>query len=324
MMSRRAFLATVSASLLAAPLVGAQAAGKVWRIGFLSNARSESRVEAFRQGLREVGYVEGTNVTIDLRSSAGQPERLPDLAAELVRLNVAVILAADPPSALAAKNTTGVIPIVMRGTEDPVGDGLVKSLARPGGNVTGLVSLTSELTGKRLELLKQTIPALRRVAMLWNPGAQGRVFGLKEAESAAATLGLRLQPLKIDTPQEFEGAFRQAVTGHADALIVLRSGLFVTHEARIATLAVQHRLPTMFDDAEFVEDGALMSYGANLPDLYRRAAGYVDRILKGAKPADLPVEQATKFELVINLKTAKALGLKLPSSVLGRADQVIE
>jgi putative ABC transport system substrate-binding protein len=252
-------------------------------------------------------------------------DRLPDLAAELVRLKVDIIVAAPTPAAVAAKNATGTIPIVMTVVGDPVGIGLIASLARPGGNVTGLsYSVGVETFGKGLELLKAALPKVRRMAILSNPGNPSHVLAIRDLKVAAGSLGVQLQFLEARGPNEFDGAFAAMAKERVGALLVVADSVFNFHRARLTDLAARSRLPTMYGIRENVEAGGLMSYGASVPDLYRRAAGYVDKILKGAKPADLPVEQPTKFELVINLKTAKALGLTIPQSLLLRADQVIE
>ncbi len=321
-------LVTLALGILAAPLAAeAQQAQKVPRIGTLwgnSISTSAHLLEAFRRGLRELGYVEGQNIAIEHRSAEGKWERLPDLAAELVRLKVDVIVTAGTPTALAAKQATRMIPIVMAFTADPIESGLVASLARPGGNVTGLSGMDTELGGKRLQLLKQVVPGASRVAVLSNPTNPYIGLVLRGTEAAARVLGVQLQPLEIRAPEDIERAFEAAIKGDANALTVVEDVLIFTHRARIAALAAKSRLPAIYSFRESVEAGGLMSYAANLADSYRRAAIYVDKILKGAKPADLPVEQPTRFELVINLKTAKALGLTIPQSVLIRADQVIE
>ncbi len=283
--------------------------------------------EAFLQGLRDLGYLEGRNVVIEIRDAEGKLERLPALAAELVALKVDVILAGGTAQALAAMEATRTIPIVFTAAVDPVADGLVTSLARPGGNVTGVSSLVSELVGKWLELLKQAVPGISRVAVLWHPGTLGERTEkdmLKGAEAAARALGLRLQFFEARGPADFERAFSDMTRARAGALTVWTSPMFNTERRRLVDLAAKHRLPAVYPWTEVVDAGGLMAYGANMADVFRRAATYVDRILKGAKPGDLPVEQPTKFELVINLKTAKALGLRIPPSLLGRADQVIE
>ena len=283
--------------------------------------------EAFRQGLRDLGYVEGRNVVIEYRDAEGKHERLPALAAELVALKVDVIVAPPTPAALAAKQVTKTIPIVFAAVSDPVSSGLVTSLARPGGNVTGLSDLTPELVGKCLEQLKQAVPGVSRAAVLWQPGAFGERTEkdlLKAAEVAARALGVRLQFVEARGPDDFDRAFSKMTSARADALTVLPTAMFVSERRRLVDLAAKNRLPTVFPYRESVDAGGLMSYGPNLADMYRRAATYVDKILKGAKPGDLPVEQPTKFELDINAKTAKALSLTIPQSVLLRADQVIQ
>jgi putative ABC transport system substrate-binding protein len=329
--NRRTFLAGSGAVLLAAPFAAeAQQAAKIARIGWLATinlAASPHLPEAFRQGLRDLGYVEGRNVVIEYRSAEGKLEGLPTLAAELVALKVDVILAPTILAAVAAKQTTWTLPIVFDAATDPVGSGLVTSLARPGGNVTGLSILAPELVGKCLELLKQADPGVSRVAVLWQPGGLGERTEkdqLKEAEVAARALGVRLQFVEARGPADFDRAFSDMTRARAGALTVLLSPMLFNERRRLADLAAKNRLPAVYQLREFVDAGGLMAYGANVVDLYRRAATYVDKILKGAKPADLPVEQPSKFELVINLKTAKALGLTIPQSVLGRADEVIQ
>src|SRR2546425_52155 len=326
---RRDFLIAAGA-LLAAPLAAeAQQAAKAARLGYLAADRAANPhlQEAFRQGLRELGYVEGRNLVIEYRDAEGKLERFPALAAELVALKVDVIVASGTLAALAAKQATRTVPIVFSPAADPVASGLVTSVARPGGNVTGLSLLYSELVGKWLELLKQAIPGVSRVAVLWQPGAFGERTEkdmLKGVEVAARALGVRLQFVETRGPEDFDRAFSEMTRARAGALTVLPSNMFVSERRRLVDLAAKNRLPAVYPWREIVDTGGLMSYGPNLADSYRRAATYVDRILKGAKPADLPVEQATKFELVINLKTAKALGLTIPQSVLGRADYVIQ
>ncbi len=330
MIDRRTFLASTGAVLLAAPLaVEAQQAAKIARIGWLAvNLAAAPRLEeAFRQGLRDLGYVEGRNVVIEYRDAEGKPERLPALAAELVALKVDVIVAPNTPQALAAKQATRTLPIVFSFVADPVASGLVTSLARPGGNVTGLSSLTPELVGKRLELLTQAVPGVSRVAVLWQPGFQGERTDkdmLKGADVAARALGVRLQFVEAQDPADIDRAFSDMTRARAGALTLLGSTMFITERRRLVDLAAKNRLPAVYARREYVDAGGLMSYGSNIADLFRRTAIYVDKILKGAKPADLPVEQPTKFELVINLKTAKALGLTIPPSLLGRADEVIQ
>ena len=326
-----ALIAVLAVSLLAAPLTAAaQQAAKVARIGYLSPglATSPHLREAFRQGLRDLGYVEGRNLVIEYRDAEGKRERFPPLAAELVALKVDVIFVAGGTQvAVAAMQATKTIPIVFTGVGDPVESGLVTNLARPGGNVTGLSGLGAELVGKRLELLKQAVPGVDRVAVLWLPGALGERTDkemVTGADVAARALGVRLQFVEARGPDEFDRAFSDMSSARAGALTVLPSNRFLREHRRLVDLAAKNRLPAVYTSREFVDAGGLMSYGANQPDLFRRAATYVDKILKGAKPRDLPVEQPTKFELVINLKTAKALGLTIPQSVLGRADQTIE
>jgi putative tryptophan/tyrosine transport system substrate-binding protein len=326
-----ALIAVLAVSLLAAPLTAAaQQAAKVARIGYLSPGLATSPLlrEAFRQGLRDLGYVEGRNLVIEYRDAEGKRERFPALAAELVALKVDVIFVAGGTRvALAAMQATKTIPIVFTGVGDPVESGLVTNLARPGGNVTGLSGLGPELVGKRLELLKQVVPGVDRVAVLWLPGALGERTDkemVTGADVAARALGVRLQFVEARGPDEFDRAFSDMSSARAGALTVLPSNRLLREHRRLVDLAAKNRLPAVYTSREFVDAGGLMSYGANQPDLFRRAATYVDKILKGAKPSDLPVEQPTKFELVINLKTAKALGLTIPQSVLGRADQTIE
>jgi putative ABC transport system substrate-binding protein len=290
-------------------------------------AASPHQHEAFRQGLRDLGYVEGRNLVIEYRDAEGKSERLPALAAELVALKVDVIFAPTTATALAAKQATRTLPIVFAVVADPVTSGFVTSLARPGGNVTGLSFLAPELVGKRLELLKQAIPGVTQVAVLWQPGGLGERTEkdqLKGAEVAARALGVRVQFVEARGPADIDRAFSDMTRARAGALTVLTGAMLFTERRRLVDPAAKNRLPAVYPWREGVDAGGLMSYGPNVADLFRRAATYVDKILKGAKPADLPVEQPTKFELVINLKTAKALGLTIPPSVLGRADEVIQ
>jgi len=326
--TRRAFIGTLAGGLVAAPLAAQQAA-KVARIGYLATSLAVSPVpvEAFRQGLRDLGYVEGRNLVIEIRDTEGKSERFPALAAELVALKVEVIVAPGTPAALAAKQATRTIPIVFPVAVDPVTSGLVTSLARPGGNVTGLSALIPELVGKCLELLTQAVPRVSRVAVLWQPGGLGdrtEKDMLQAAEVAARALGVRPQFVEARGPAEFDRAFSDMTRARAGALTVWTSVMFINERRRLVDLAAQNRLPAVYAQREFVDAGGLMAYGPNVADLFRRAATYVDKILKGAKPADLPVEQPTKFELVINMTTAKALGLTIPPSLLGRADHVVE
>ena len=287
--------------------------GKVYRIGYLaagSAIASQLPVEAFREGLRELGLVEGQNIVIDYRFAEGRFDRLPDLAAELVRLRVDVIMAGPTPPAVAAKNATGTIPIVMAGVGDPVELGLIASLARPGGNVTGLsFSVGMDIFGKGLELLREVVPKFRRVAILSNPANPSHALAITNVKAAAGSLGVQLQLLEAREPNQFDGAFAAMTKERVDALLVVADGMFIFHRARLADLAAKNRVPSMHGVRENVEAGGLMSYGPSTVAAWRRAAFFVDRILKGTKPADLPVEQPTKFELVINLKTAKVLGL---------------
>jgi putative ABC transport system substrate-binding protein len=329
---RRAFISTVAGSLLVAPLAAeAQQAAKIARIGYLSPnlATSPHLREAFRQGLRDLGYVEGRNLVIEYRDAEGKVERLPALAAELVALKVDVIVTegGNTTVPLTAKQATRTLPIVFASAADPVGSGLVTSLARPGGNLTGLSGLSSELVGKRVELLTQAVPGVGQVAVLWLPGVYGERTEkemLTGAEVAARGLGVRLQFVEARGPADFDRAFSDMTRAGAGALTLLPSNMFFREHGRLVDLAARHRLPAVYPWRDFVDAGGLMSYGASLTDSSRRAATYVDKILKGAKPGDLPVEQPTKFELMINLKTARTLGLTIPPSLLQRADQVIE
>jgi ABC-type uncharacterized transport system substrate-binding protein len=318
-------------SLTLAPLAAkAQQAEKVYRIGYLTTDPPTTPEGArmwgqFLEGLRDHGYVEGQNIIIERRYWEGRAERLPALAADLVRLKVDVIVTGAMQATQAAKNATTTIPIIMVAVADPVRTGLVASLARPGGNVTGLSHFAGqELGGKRLELLREVVPKLSHVAILWNPANPGNPPQLRDTEVAAQTLGVRLRPLEVRVPGDFEGTFETAIRGRVSALIALDDPVIFRERTRIVGLAAKSRLPVMYGFREFVEAGGLMSYGTSLPYHYRHAATYVAKILKGAKPGDLPVEQPTQFELVINLKTAKSLGLTIPQSLLQRADHVIE
>ena len=327
-MDRHTFLAGTGAVLLSTPLVSeAQQAAKVARIGYLTVNAAPDRAEAFRQGLRDLDYVEGSNVVIEYRDAEGKPERLLALAAELMALKVHVIVAPTTVAALAATQATRTFPIVFAGASDPVTSGLATSLARPGGNVTGLSILGSQLVGKRLELLTQAVPGVSRVAVLRHPGSSGERTGkdmLKEAEVAGRALRVRLQVVEAQGPADMDRALSEMIRARAGALTVLVSAMFVNERRCLVDLAAKNRLPAVYPWREYVDAGGLMAYGPNVADLYRRAASYVDKILKGAKPGDLPVEQPTKFELVINLKTAKTLGLTIPQSLLQRADEVIQ
>jgi len=314
--------------LTTAPLAEAQQPAKIPRIGNLFGASPSSyatRTEAFRQGLRALGYVEGKNIFIEYRYAEGKLDRLPALAAELVRLKVDIIVTAGPLPTRAAKEATTSIPIVMTNDPDPVGTGFVASLARPGGNITGLTTLAPELSGKRLEILKETVPRLSRVAVFGTSTRPEHAQVLKEVELAAAALKLKLQYLDVLEPKDIETAFRAAGKGRAGAVLwLVAGGIASAHRTAIVDLAVKNRLPVMYGDGRYVEAGGLMFYGVNVLDLDRRAAAYVDKILKGRTPADLPVEQPMKFEFIINLKAAKQIGLTIPPNVLVRADKVIK
>jgi putative ABC transport system substrate-binding protein len=299
------------------------------RVGYLnpgstSDAARQRRFEAFRQGLRELGYVEGQNIAVESRWAEGKYERYPALAADLVRSKVDVIVAQGGAATQAAQQATRKIPIVMSLVNDPLGSGLVASLAHPGGNVTGLTLMSPDLVGKQLEVLKQVVPKVSRVALLWHPDNPAGAAQLREAEAAARAMGVRLQTLEARGPQDIDTAFAAMNRERAGALLILADAVFSTQRRQIADLAAKRRLPSIFHAREYAETGGLMVYGANYLDLERRAATYVDKILKGAQPGDLPVEQPTKFELVINLKTAKALGLTIPQTLLRRADEVIQ
>ena len=302
----------------------AQQPARIHRIGILSPVSGSvfsARVEAFRRRLRELGYVEGKNIVIEYRYAEGKGERLPDLVAELVRLKVDIIVTIGPSATLAAKKASGTIPIVIASAADPVGSGLVSSLAQPGGNITGLSLMVPDLDGKRLELLKEAVPKFARVAFLWQPGS--RPQALTKMEAAAKALGLKLLSLEVRSLDDFEGAFARAKKERAQALITTTGGRINTQQRRVLDFAAKNRLPAIYHYSEFVEAGGLMSYGPDNTDLWRRAADFVDKILKGAKPADLPVQQATKFEFLVNLKAAKQIGLTIPPNVLARADKVI-
>ena len=313
--------------LLASPVVAhAQPVGKLPRVGYLfyGSPGPSREIDAFRQGLRELGYIEGQSIAVEYRFASGQVERYPELAAELVRLKVDVIVAPATPQALAAKQATSSIPIVFVLVADAVGAGLTTNFARPGGNITGLTSSSAELGGKRLELLKQMVPKTSRVAVLYNPADRSNVLVLKQLQESVPTLGLILQPLEVREPREFEGAFVAMTRGRAHAMFGTPGALTFEHTKVLVDLAAKHRMPAMWGHRSFVDAGGLMSYAVNLYDQNRQAAVFVDKILKGTKPGDLPVEQPTKFELVINLRPAKALGLTIPQSVLLQADQVLE
>jgi putative tryptophan/tyrosine transport system substrate-binding protein len=335
-MRRRDLLASIcgaAGALIVRPVpLGAQQTGKLPRIGYMVTGSRESLVarqgiDAFRHGLAERGYAEGENIVIEYRSADGNIERFPGFAAELVRLGVMVIVAANTPAGLAARQATTMIPIVVSVMGDPVADGLVASLARPGGNITGLTFLGPELVPKRIELLKEALPSATQVAVLWHRGGYGEQTTrdmLREAERAATAVRVQLRFADVRGASEFEGAFSAMAAEHADALMVFPSPMFFNERTRIVELAAKYRLPAISMAKEFVQLGGLISYGASIYDLIRRSATFVDKILKGAKPSDLPVEQPTKFELAINLKTARTLGLTIPQSLIYRADEVIE
>jgi len=324
---RKTALASIlfaGALLAVAFIVEAQQPKKVYRVGFLSPLKSPQFFEAFRQGMRDLGYAEGQNVIIEYRSANGNRERFADLAAELVRLKVDVIVAASGGAAIAAKKATHTIPIVIGQTGDPVASGLVASLARPGGNITGLTALATELTAKRLELLKEAVPKLSRVAILSTPLSTETEASFSSMERPAGALGVQLRQIQVRDSTELESAFETITKEHAGALMVLTGPLLTTNRNRIVDLAAKSRVPAMYGLSEFVDAGGLMFYGASLSDMYHRAAIYVDKVLKGAKPADLPVEQPTKFEFIINLKAANQIGLTFPPNVLALADKVIK
>jgi putative ABC transport system substrate-binding protein len=320
---------TLTLSLLAAPLAAAaQQPTTVYRIGWLFPAARPQRpappLEAFREGMRALGYVEGQNLVMEYRWAEWRYERLPALAAELVRLPVDVLMVPNTPAALAAKDATTTLPIVMVSVHDPLSSGLVASLARPGGNITGLSNLSPALIGKQLEFLKDVLPTVSRVAVLWNPANTGHPLMLHEADVAAQALGLQLQRLEAGDPDALASAFAALTNAPAGALLVLGDVMFLQNRRRLAELAATSRLPTIHDTREYVEAGGLLGYGLSILDQWRRAATYVDKILQGAKPGDLPVEQPMKFELVLNLKTAKALGITFPPTLLVLADEVIQ
>jgi putative ABC transport system substrate-binding protein len=326
-MTKKITRRTFCSMLLALPFPAqAQQPTKIPRIGYLdavSLSVNAARIEAFRQGLRELGYVEGKNIVIEWRSAEGKPDRLPALASELVGLKVDIIVSAGASVTRAAKGATTTIPIIMAQVNDPVGNGFVASLARPGGNITGLSSLAPELSGKRLELLKEIIPKLSRVAVFGTSTGPGYAQMLKEIELAAGALKVKRQYLDVLGSKDIETAFRAATKGRAQAVLVLSSPVLVSQRKQVADLAAKNRLPAIYPTTEYTEAGGLMYYGANTPDLFRRAATYVDKILKGRTPADLPVEQPMRFEFVINLQAAKKIGLTIPPNVLVRADRVI-
>ncbi len=329
MITRRRVVLGLGAGAFAPFAAFAQQPGKVWRVGFLAQGRvefvdSHFIYGSFTQGMRELGYVEGKNLVIEWRSAEGKSEPLPELAAELVRLKVDVLATQGSIAAKAAQKATTTIPIVMITVADPVGSGLVKSLARPGGNTTGLSSMGADLSPKLLEMLRSMVPNVTRVAVLVNPANAVNTLGLKNIQAAAQRVGVKIQPVEASTPQEIANGFAMMARQNAGALIVLRESLFSQQKNQIVELAAKHRLPFIGGDGEYAEAGGLMSYGQNIRENFRRAATYVDKIFKGAKPSDLPVEQPTTFELVINRKTANALGIKIPQTILLQATKVIE
>ena len=325
---RRLLVVILTLAVLLAPAAaGAQATGKIHRIGVLettSSAGNAANLAAFREGLQEAGYVVGRNVVLEYRYAEGRPERFKELAAELVRLKVDVILTRGTPAVLAAKGATRTIPIVMAASGDPILSGIVPSLARPGGNVTGLSATTVEVNGKRLELLRALLPRLARVAVLLNMDNPNNVLQWKEIETVGRTLGIQAQRLDVRKADDIAPAFDAAIGQKAEAVVVVIEAITQANQGPIVQLAARQRLPAVYASREFVEGGGLIAYGVNYADLYRRAARYVDKIFKGVKPADLPIEQPTTFELLVNRKTAQALGLAIPQSLLMRADQVIE
>lgn len=327
-MDRRTFIGAMAGSLVAAPFaVGAQQAVKTARIGYLGNTNPTHHapsLAAFRQGLRELGWVEGKNILIEYRWADGDLGRHPALAAELVKLRVAVIATAGGPAIRAAMQASSTIPVVSAIMSDPVADGFAASLARPGGNITGLAVQFEDLVSKQLQLLKETVPKASRVAILLQSTAASASTARKRAEAAARLLGLAARVIGIRDVSDFDGAFKTARSEPADILLVFPSPTFNRHRARLAELAAKHRLPAIYENGEYVDDGGLMSYGPNFPDMFRRSASYVDRILKGARPENLPIEQPERFEFVINLKTAKALGLTIPPSILFQTTRVVQ
>jgi putative ABC transport system substrate-binding protein len=325
-MDRRAFIGRVAGGLLTAPLAArAQQLGKIYRIGILEPipaTQNAANLDALRKGLRDLGYIEGRNLIIEYRSADGRAERFPDLASELVRLKVDLIVTRGTPAAKAAKHATGTIPVVMATMGDP--RAIVASFAQPGGNITGVTTFSTELTGKRIELLKELVPSLSRVALLHNMGNPAAPPEWEETKTAARSLGLQAELLDVRGQDDLGRAFELAVRQHVDTLLIGFDGLTQMHQQTIVDLVARNKLPAVYPAREFVEAGGLIAYAVNYPDLYLRFASFVDKIFKGAKPAELPVQQPTKFELVINLKTAKVLGLTIPQSVLLRADELIQ
>jgi putative tryptophan/tyrosine transport system substrate-binding protein len=318
-----------SVLLLTVSLVEAQQPRRISRLGIIRPERpgdsgGQALIDAFREGLRELGYVEGHNVALEIRWAEGKRDRLFDLAVELVRLGVDCIITGGFTATQAAKKATSTIPIVMAHASDPVRDGLVASLSHPGGNITGLSHMATELAGKRLEIVKEAVPKVSRVAVLLNTTNPMQALNLKEAEAASLVLGVTLNSLEVREANDLEGAFQMAVRGRADALLAFADAFLNTHRKRIVDLATKNRLPAMYTEPEYIDAGGLMVYGPSISDLYRRAAIYVGKILKGTKPGELPVERPTKFELIVNLKAAKQIGLTIPPNVLARADKVIK
>jgi putative tryptophan/tyrosine transport system substrate-binding protein len=329
MNARRRLVLALMAGALTAPFASfAQQPTKSARIGFLAPTSPQvlsTRLQAFRDGLRELGYVEGKNLQLEVRWGEGKLERLPTLADELVQAKVDVIVAATSPSVVAARQATQTVPIVMPVSSDPVGDGLVASLARPGGNITGLSLMAPELGQKRLQLLQETFPKVSRaVAVLWNPAYVGMRARFEQAQVAAPAAGLTVRSVEVRDTHELDVAFEAIIREHPDGLLLLADPFTFSQRARIVEFGAEQRLPVIYESSDFVDVGGLISYGPNINDMYRRSATYVDKILRGAKPADLPIEQPTKFELVINMRAAKALGITFPESILLRADRVIE
>ena len=328
-MDRRTLIGAVAAALLTIPLaIEAQQAGKVSRIGYLGQNSADvgqRQLAAFRQGLRERGWVEGENIVIEWRFAEGQVDRFPALIAELIRLKVDIIVTTSSATTWAAKDATKSIPIVMAASANALGEGLVTSLAHPGGNITGMTFLAGpEIAGKQLQLLKEVVPAASRIAVLMNPTNRSHAPFAREAKVAARSLGAQVQVLEARDPDQFDSAFAAMTKEHAAALLVLTDSVFLGQRRRVTDLAAKSRVPALYSQKEFVDDGGLVSYGPNLSDMFRRAATHVDKILRGAKASDIPIEQPTKFELVINLTTAKALGITIPQSLLLRADEIIE
>jgi ABC-type uncharacterized transport system substrate-binding protein len=323
-MRRRDFIALIGSGIAVWPLgVRAQQSGRIWRIGFIAH-RYEKFYDPLFQGLRELGYNENQNLVVERRYAEGRPERFQGFAEEMVRLKVDIIIVVTTPAALAARNATTTIPIVHPAAIDPVGTGLIASLSHPGGNITGLAVLNAETSAKRLELLREVVPGLSRGAVLWNAANPANALAWKETEGAGRALGVSLQSQEVRGPSDFEGAFAMMAQQRPEILVVLQDALTLEFRKEIIGFALREKIPSMFVGKEWVEEGGLMSYGDRLPERYRRAADLVDKILKGTKPADLPVEQPTTFELAVNLKTARALGLTIPPLLLARADEVIE